>query len=243
MNYLHRIKSRIAEEGLTTATKYYLLAGYDEVGGQLKTMALDLRYSGRLLGGNQPSSFKHLGSNDVYHTDYAAFPLIFRNLDVQPEDVLVDVGCGKGRVINYWLSQKYSNKLVGLELDPAIAKRTASNYRTRPNVTILAGDAAANLPPEGTIFYFYNPFSPEKFAELEQQLSGLAQDKPVTILYYNPKSVDIFNNEPWEVKMVNFEQDFGIKRWGRINKYHDLAIIRSKNPTPAVNPPGSDCGG
>jgi SAM-dependent methyltransferase len=241
VNYFQRIKCRITEEGLKNAAKYYLLAGYDEASSQLKTMSLDLLYSGRLLGGNENSSFKHLGANDVYHTDYTAFSFIFRNIAVQPNDVLVDVGCGKGRVINYWLSQNYPNKLIGLELDPTIAKRTASQYRNRPNVTIITGDAVASLPDEGTLFYFYNPFSPEKFAELEQHLSSLAQDKPVTIVYYNPKSVAVFDNDPWDITMVNFEQDFGIKRWGRINKYHDLAIIRNKNQIRQITFEGDFC--
>lgn len=68
--------------------------------------------------------FKRLGANGVYHTDYSVINTIFSLVPIGEQDVLVDVGCGKGRVINYWLSQGYTNKMVGLELDPQVAAQT-----------------------------------------------------------------------------------------------------------------------
>jgi tape measure domain-containing protein len=49
--------------------------------------------------------------------------------------------------------------------------------------------------------------------------------RPVKIIYYNPKSIHVFCNSNWRIRYINFEQDLGLRRWGRINKYHDLAII------------------
>ena len=171
MNYLHRIKTRINEEGCLKTFKYGALVGADSIKTYLNDSYLDLRYSGRPLHGNKTSQFKHLGANDVYHTDYAVMPLIFHHVPVRPTDVLVDVGCGKGRVINYWLQQHYSNQIIGLELDSAIAATTTRQFSSRPNVKIIAGDAIANLPSEGTIFYFYNPFNEERVRLFEQKLT------------------------------------------------------------------------
>ncbi len=72
--------------------------------------------------------------------------------------MLVDIGCGKGRVINFWLHQGLTNRLIGLELDPDVA--TAAQQRLAPyrNVQIIVGDAIENLPTDGTLFYLYNPF-------------------------------------------------------------------------------------
>jgi SAM-dependent methyltransferase len=178
-----------------------------------------------MLHGNKASEFKHLGANDVYHTDYTAMPLIFQHIEIQPQDVLVDVGCGKGRVINYWLSRNYQNQIFGLELDPEIAAATARQFYRRSNVRILAGDAIGNLPPGGTVFYFYNPFRADKVREFEKTLRNTTGDHKVTILYYNPKNLHIFDNPIWSVRKINFEQDLGIQRWGRLNKFHDLAVI------------------
>ena len=190
--------------------------------------AIDVRFSGRRLNGNSKTSYKHLGANDVYHTSYFVMPHIFKLVPISENDVLVDVGCGKGRVINYWLSCKLKNRIIGLELDPELAKRTSRQFSRWKNVSIIAGDAVSNIPPDGTIFYFYNPFCEEKVRQFEEALSGMFKSKPIKLIYYNPKSIDLFNNSKWEVKHLNFENDLGIKRWGRINKFHELSIVTRK---------------
>lgn len=227
MNYLQRVKARIIDEGVIKTVQYGLCVGYDSANTFLKDTYLDLKYSGKVLYGNIPTNFKHLGANDIYHTDYSAMPLIFKNIEIKPDDVLVDIGCGKGRVINYWLSQKYKNPIIGLELDPVIAQSTARQFAKKPNVTIIPGDAVRNVPPEGTIFYFYNPFDEQKVLQFEHRLAEITE-KPVKIVYYNPQSLQAFANSSWQIKRINFEQDLGINRWGRLNKYHDLAIITKR---------------
>jgi hypothetical protein len=210
--------------GLLKTLQYGALVGYDSFSTLLTDTYFDLKYSGKPLFGNKKTTYKHLGANDVYHTDYAVMPLIFKHIEIKKDDVLVDVGCGKGRVINYWLSQHYQNPIYGLELDEKVANSTARQFAKRPNVQIIAGDAIKNLPAEGTVFYFYNPFGPEKFRELESMLAK--SGKQLKMIYYNPKSLHVFDNPRWQIQKINFEQDLCIKRWGRINKYHDLAIIQ-----------------
>jgi trans-aconitate methyltransferase len=155
-------------------------------------------------------------------------PLIFSLVPIRKKDVLVDVGCGKGRVINYWLSKKLENQIYGLELDNKIAEQTAEQFSKRENVTIIEGDAVSNIPLSGTIFYFYNPFSAEKVEQFEERLSELFPNKAIKVVYYNPKSLHVFCNDNWNIKYINFEKDLGIRRWGRLNKYDDLAIITRK---------------
>lgn len=225
LGYLRRVGTRIRDEGLLKTLEYGALVGADGIGGLVRDAFFDLRYSGRLLHGNEASAFRHSGANDVYHTDYAAMPLIFRQVAVRPEDVLVDVGCGKGRVINYWLSRYPANRMVGLELDPDIAAATAAQFAGRGNVAVLSGDAVDNLPSDGTVFYFYNPFAAEKVTQFEAKLRSSREDKPVRVVYYNPRSLDVFANGRWDIRRVDFERDLWVRRRGRLNKYHDLAII------------------
>lgn len=189
---------------------------------------IDSKYSKKILRGNLKTAYKHLGANDVYHTKYSVMPLIFRYIPIDKKDVLVDVGCGKGRVINYWLFRKLKNKIIGLELDPEIAKQTKNHFLKWSNVTIMQGDAIKNMPKDGTIFYFYNPFTEEVVREFEKSIARIYKNKPITIIYYNPKSVHVFQDSNWKIRYINFERDLGKKRWGRINKYHELAIIKNK---------------
>jgi SAM-dependent methyltransferase len=227
MNLANRLKERMKQEGVLKTIQYAGSATYDTLRCLARDAAIDLKFSGRLLD-NRKSRYPHLGANDVYHSDYDALKLIFNYCcPVMEKDVLVDVGCGKGRVINYWLSQGYSNPIIGLELDPAIAAQTAAQFSHRSNVKILEGDAIRNLPRDGTLFYFYNPFAENKVREFEQRLHKISQNTPTTVVYYNPKSLPAFRNNQWRIEQLNFEQDLGVRRWGRINKFHDLAIIRN----------------
>jgi len=229
VNIFKRLGRRIRDEGLGRTIKYAGLVSYDTAKEFVLETLLDLKYSRRLLWGNQKTAYKHLGANDVWHTDYSAMPLIFDQIEITPADVLVDVGCGKGRVINYWLSRGYTNKIYGLELDPHVAFDTALQFADQSNIIILSGDAVLNLPGEGTIFYFYNPFEPDKVASFEMRIAEIARTHHVTIAYYNPKSIHIFENGKWAIRFINFEENLGIESWGRLNKYHDLAIIKSRS--------------
>lgn len=228
MSIIYRVNCRIREEGILTTIKYFYKVFTSTFFDFLHDSYLDIRYSGRLLNGNQKSKYADIGANDVYHTKYSAMNLIFMHSDICKSDVLVDVGCGKGRIINYWLSQGYKNNIIGLELDPQVANNTSHQFRKRNNVTIIQGDAIDNLPKDGTVFYFYNPFNKRNVERFEEAVYNISKGKKITIIYYNPKSIHVFLKDYWDVKYVNFETDLGIKRWGRLNKYHDLAIIRSK---------------
>ena len=228
MSYFDRIKRRIKSEGLFKTIKYILFVGFYCLIDCMCITWLDIRYSKRLLKGNIKTSYKYMGANDVYHTKYCVMPLIFRLVPILERDILVDVGCGKGRVINYWLSKKLRNKIFGLELDTNVARQDAQQFKKWKNVSIIEGDAITNIPENGTIFYFYNPFTADKVEEFEGKLSKMFCDKPIKIVYYNPKSIHVFRNGKWNIRYINFEHDLGIKRWGRLNKYHDLAIITNK---------------
>ncbi len=119
-----------------------------------RNILLDLRYGG-LAGGYIRNRYP--GATGVASTDYGLMSQIFGGR-VRDDDVLVEVGCGKGRVINWWLAQGYRNRIVGLEIMEEVADKTRARLRRFPNVTILAGDAIQNLPPDGTLFYLANPF-------------------------------------------------------------------------------------
>lgn len=225
MNIVNRLWTRISKDGVSKTIYYCSYVLIDVMRNFIYELVMDLRYSGRMLYGNQKTPYSHLGAHDIYHTEYAVMPLIFKYVKITPSDILVDVGCGKGRVINYWLSKGHRNKIIGLELDPSVAAQTAKQLRKWTNVTIVPGDAVHNLPQEGTIFYFFNPFSELKVKQFQKRMLELFHNKPVTIIYYRPKSLYVFKNDNWHIKVINFERQDGIRSWGRLNKYYELAII------------------
>jgi 16S rRNA A1518/A1519 N6-dimethyltransferase RsmA/KsgA/DIM1 with predicted DNA glycosylase/AP lyase activity len=85
--------------------------------------------------------------------------------------MLVDVGCGDGRVINFWLNSGYKNPIVGIEIDGATARSTSDRMARYSNVEIIHGDASkANL--EGTVFYLFNPFIGQMMVNFERRRRG-----------------------------------------------------------------------
>lgn len=169
---------------------------------------LDLRY-GAFLGGTRKTPYSNLGIADTANTDYAALPWIFQGI-VQPTDVLVDIGCGKGRVINWWLDQGLRNQIVGIEIDETVARKTQRRLRRYGNVQIVIGDALSFLPEHGTLFYLYNPFDEKWLDALKHRLLPLFfQERPKILLYYNCVHVQIFKDDPqWNVEEVKLPAPF-----------------------------------
>lgn len=164
---------------------------------------LDLRF-GPPLAGEVRTRYRDLGAKDTANSDYLALDRIFAD-HIQPDDVLVDIGCGKGRVLNWWL-RRFDNPIIGIELDPAIAAKTRARLSRFRTVTILTGNALDCLPRHGTLFYMYNPFHAEVVQKLEEKLVEVAEGDAghIRILYNNCKYLSAFINSPnWSVDLLD----------------------------------------
>ncbi len=159
----------------------------------LSSALRDLRY-GRPLGGTIRTRYEHLGAFHSTNSPYDELDVLFAGLEIEPDDVIVDVGCGKGRSLNWLLDHFAGNEIYGIELDPEICARTARRLRRRRNVTILCGDATEVIPPEGTLFYLFNPFDGAVMGRFAAGL--LRRELPATIVYYNAKYLDAFAGDP-----------------------------------------------
>lgn len=185
----------------------------------VRNLLLDIRY-GAFLGGTRKSPYAHLGVQDTANTDYGVLPLIFRDV-IQDSDVLVDIGSGKGRVINWWLSRGLRNSIFGIELDKRVASAAQRRLRRYTNVKIICGDAISKLPANGTIFYIYNPFSRPWVTALKDALAPIfARGGSRILFYYNCIHVCAFKEDPaWKVE----------ERCFRDSNFHPLAVITMRN--------------
>ncbi len=114
-------------------------------------------------------------------------------------DVLVDVGCGDGRVINFWLSRRLKNPIIGIEAVEAVADEARKRYRKYPNVSIVTGDALANLPRNGTLFYLYNPFGDEVVAAFEKAIRPL----DARIVFHQNNYMEPFQSDDWRIEPLS----------------------------------------
>jgi len=178
----------------------------------IKNAIIDFSFGGRFLGGIRiETQYAHLGAHRTEHSEYDDLEDIFKG-QIRSDDVLVDVGCGVGRVINWWLYHGHMNKIVGLELDPVIGEQTKQRLAKYHNVTIIVGDAIDNLPRDGTAFFLFNPFN----APIVERFKRFASDpvatdlqaipspqRDVRIYYYNPKHLDCFTSDSsWKVEQL-----------------------------------------
>jgi SAM-dependent methyltransferase len=166
----------------------------------LRNALIDLRYGG-LLGGTTRTKYAALGAFDTANSDYTDLPALFGAAGVTDDDVLVDVGCGKGRAINWLLGHYPANQIVGIEIDPEICERAARRLRRHKRVEIRCGDATTMFPSEGTIFFLFNPFDEAAMARFVAMLLEAGGRKRV--IYYNCKFVRLFLDEPrFEVEEI-----------------------------------------
>jgi hypothetical protein len=186
---------------------------------------LDLRSSGQFLGGNMESRYASSGANGTQSSDYLSLSYIFGNLvQVRDSDVLVDVGCGKGRIIFWWLSRGYQNRMIGIELDEKVARATKNRLRRYNNVTIICGNALEHIPRDATLLYMANPFSTDDVWKLFKQrlVEVFGHNEDLKIVYYHCLHADVFENDPkWEVHIQSILPR--VARYGRDTK---VAIIR-----------------
>lgn len=155
-----------------------------------------------MLGEKTPTRFANRGAYNTEDTSYDVLKYLFRRVTPRSDDVIVDVGCGRGRVINYLLSRGLKNEIYGLELDPDVAADTAARLAKYGNVRIVVGDAIENLPLQGTLFYLYNPFAEFVVRRLNAKLVSLPNMDRVRVIYYNCLHVGPFRGDPaWWVEM------------------------------------------
>jgi SAM-dependent methyltransferase len=175
-----------------------------KLGWVVRNFATDLRY-GRVLAGDIKTRYRSAGAHNVVNSQYSVLPHIFADR-IGDDDVLVDVGCGKGRVINCWLSCGLRNRIVGIELDPEVAATTRKRLRRFRNVDIVNADATRAVPDDATLLYMYSPFDRGAMRRLKGDLERRFQRRGITALYWNPEYVDVFRDDPrWATNMIGLD--------------------------------------
>lgn len=86
--------------------------------------------------------------------------------DLEPQDVFLDAGCGKGRIVIQAARLYEFRRVVGFDLAPelvAAAKTNVSKLRGHlkcEEIYLLAADAETwDVPDDVTIVFMYNPFT------------------------------------------------------------------------------------
>jgi len=115
--------------------------------------------------------------------------------EVTPDDVFLDVGAGKGRIVLSAALGYRFHRVAGIELSPELAEVARRNLdRIRSplravQVSIVQGDATViPLADDVTVIYAYDPFEGELFAELLTHIFASLERRPrrLRLIYRRP---------------------------------------------------------
>ena len=133
----------------------------------------------------------HPDARDYGCLAYDTYFKIFDRLELQPDDVVVDIGCGKGRVV--CAAATYSVKeVIGVDIDPhllALGQANGRRMRGRRAPVRFACQSAAdfNFEPVSTVVLI-SPFGEatmeKTLTRIEQSLE--ARPRSLRIAYGNP---------------------------------------------------------
>lgn len=144
----------------------------------------------------------------VFTDDTGYEPLPYRSirrvhgrLAVSANDVLFDVGCGKGRIFCYF-AQTPIRRCVGIERVPlyvAAARDNARRLRRSAPIEVRQENAAETDYTEATIILIFNPFGPGTMARVREQVYRSVEAAPrrVRIVYVNALFDQVWAEAGW----------------------------------------------
>lgn len=129
-------------------------------------------------------------ADDYHHpyepTPYAVLERLVASEYISKENIVIDYGCGKGRV-SFYLAAHIGCRAIGVEYDERIYQEAWGNLdtfsgRCKPELVCVA--AEDYQVEEGDCFYFFNPFT----VEILQSVMG----KILASYYANPRRMQLF---------------------------------------------------
>jgi len=189
-----------------------------------------------------------IDSSNVQHGEMyqptLALPLarLFRALQLPDDTVLVDLGCGKARVLLV-AAQAGLETARGVEFSPQlchIARRNCLVFAQKTHVAttfeIFEGDVVDYaVRPDETVFFLYNPFDGQILRRVLENIrvSQRAYPRPVWIVYRNAVHRAIIDNTPGFVKSQTYlfgGLDFAV--YLSHVALHEPAVGRENEPAP-----------
>lgn len=120
-------------------------------------------------------------------TPYCVLERLAQSGLVRKEDVILDYGCGKGRV-DFFLSHQTNAKTIGIEYDQRIYQSALENQKTALlGITadfVLARAEAYEVPSDVNRCYFFNPFSVEILRKVMARIIDSYYENPREIVFF-----------------------------------------------------------
>jgi SAM-dependent methyltransferase len=126
-------------------------------------------------------------------TPYCVLERLANSGFIRKKDVVLDYGCGKGRV-DFFIAYQIKAKTIGIEYDERIYQSSIENQKTAVSRArtefILARAEEYEVPSMVNRFYFFNPFSVELLRKVMARI--------IESYYENPREMFLFFYYPSE---------------------------------------------
>ena len=147
-------------------------------------------------------------------TPYSVLERLAGSGYISKRNVLLDYGCGKGRV-DFYLSYQTRCRTMGIEYDPRMYERALSNEQTavsgRRASFVLANAEQYPVPAEVDRCYFFNPFSVEILQKVMARIldSYYENSRNIQLYFYYPSDEYVAYLMTQELLMFVDEIDCG----------------------------------
>jgi SAM-dependent methyltransferase len=165
---------------------------------------------------------EHPDSVHYASMSYATIHRTLTALRLRSDDVFVDIGCGKGRVL-CCAARTRVGRVVGVDLSAELCEEATGNARRarglRSTIEVHLGLADEFDYSRGTAFFLFSPFGLDTLRRVLAKIRADRGERPVRIAYANPAFQEAFVEQTW------LEQyDF----WDRTQRHdeHSVAFYR-----------------
>ena len=159
---------------------------------------LDRKICGMELGAFVPTPYgESHGATGSQSAPYLGLGVVLKDLKATPEDSIIDIGCGKGRILAYLASLGLPCKITGIEINPEVCEvAKAWTSRRHPDIEVIEGDAYGLDFDDYTIMIMYRPMETDTFIGFIEQLENSLTHNIKLYYYADGQSGYVLNDRP-----------------------------------------------
>lgn len=148
-------------------------------------------------------------------TPYVVLEELIKLDMLKKDDVLVDYGCGKGR-IEFFINNQVGCKVIGIDHSERLLKVARNNlnyYGDTDDIIFIHSKAEYYNPDEANYFYFFNPFSTKIFRQVLRRIEESYKKNPrEIIIFFYYSTIEYKTYLPTEarlelIKTINFSEE------------------------------------
>lgn len=141
-------------------------------------------------------------------TPYSVLERLSESGLIGPDDILVDYGCGKGRV-GFFMTHAVNCGSIGVEYDEKLIKDAEKNLLSysgrRDKMHFVCKNAESYVVGNASCFYFFNPFSVKILFSVLGRIYDSYYENPRKMLLFFYYALDSYRTELLNEVNLKFE--------------------------------------